>query len=131
MELPVVVGLHVCERIAVDPVTRNVTMFNRFSTLRMAEFPTEIAFSVFGVFVDGFGMMAFRVEVEHLATGLVVHEFPSMVEFADRLHEVVFGFNVSSIVFWHPGGYDVSLTIDGEPMAKCKIHLLESEGTDA
>ena len=127
MELPVVVGLHVCERITQDPLTGSVTLFNRFSELYFDEFPMTFSFSVFGVFVNGFGMMAFRVEIEQLATGLIVHEFPTMIEFTDRLEEVVFSLKVPEIFIWFPGGYDVSLTIDGIPTTKCKIHLLESE----
>ncbi len=131
MELPVVVGLHVCERIEVDPMTRHVTLVNRLSTLRAGDFPAEISFAVFGVFVDGFGMLAFRIEIEQLSTGLVIHEFPTMVEFTDRLREVEFILRLSEILFWYPGEYDVSLTVDGEPLTKCKIMLLDSGGTNS
>ncbi len=126
VELPVVVGLHVCERVIENPATRYLTLVNRLSVLRAVEFPTTFSFSVFAVFVDGFGMKAFRVEIERLANGLVIHEFPTIVDFPDRLLEVTFRLELSEIVFWHPGEYDVSLTIDGEPMTKCKIHLLET-----
>ncbi len=126
MELPVVVGQHVCERVTEDPVTGGFTLLNRSSILRSPEFPTELSFSVFGVFVDGFGTLAFRIEIEELSTGLVVHEFPAMVEFPDRLREIPFLLVLSDIVFWFPGGYDVSLTIEDEPTTKCKVHLLES-----
>ena len=129
MELPVVVGLHVCERVVRDPATRNFSIIQRKSIFRAEEFPTTFSFSVFAIFVDGFGMKAVRVEIEHLANGLVVHEFPAIVNFPDRLREVTFGLELSEIEFWHPGEYDVSLTIDGEPMTKCKIHLLET-GTE-
>ena len=132
MEMPVVVGLHVCERVTADPVTGALSLSNRITRLSSEHFPTlGFDLSVIAFLTDGFGMLAFRIEIESLATGELIHEFPTMEPFADRLREVNFQLRLPNVAFPHPGGYQIGLMIEDEPIARCRISLLEPPGESA
>ncbi len=129
MELPVVVGLHVCERVTEDRAVGSATIWNRFTQLASDRFPSlGFDFTVFALFIDGDGTLAFRVEIERLGTGELVHEFPTAIPFKDRLIETPFHLKLSGVTFPEPGGYEVSLTIEDEPIARCRIQLFEIHG---
>ena len=121
--------MHVCERVTVDPATGTASLWNRFTVLRSERFPTPgYDFTVSAFLTDGFGMLAFRVEIERLATTELIHEFPTMEPFGDRLQEIAFHLRLSNIVFPHAGFYQIGLMIEDEPIARCRIELLGPPG---
>lgn len=124
-ELPVVLGLMICEQAVVDTRTRNVSFTNRFTTYRVDYFPsTPRRFTVFTALTNGFGEYRVRLDIESLNTGDLLYRFQDTLLFSDRLYEVPVLVNVANLVFPTEGAYQLSLFVDDEPLSRFRFQAL-------
>jgi hypothetical protein len=97
---PTVVGLPVCEQVVVEEGTKNVTLVNCFTALKVSKFPSEPRrFVVFAVLTDGAGDVNLEVVITRLEDNEEIYRQSARVRFADRLREVRFIFRVGNCTF--------------------------------
>jgi hypothetical protein len=124
-EMPVVKGLLVCEKVITDSNTRNTSVINRFTTLRLSEFPTTPRrVSVFAALSNANGRMPLELVLEPHAEGDSIYRFAAVVVFPNPLQEIRFILNIPAHSFPHPGGYDVTLYAGDEPLKTTTIRVL-------
>lgn len=128
-ESPVVKGLMVCESVITDLNTRNTSIINRFTTLKLKEFPTPPRkVSVFAALSNGSGRIPIRVLIEPLSGGDTIYQFNTTLDFPNPLQEVRFILNIPDLVFDEPGAYDVQLLGGQELLASIVIRVHLDEG---
>lgn len=129
-ELPVVKGLMVCEAVITDLNTRNTSVINRFTTLKLKQFPTPPRkVSVFAALSNGSGRIPVRLLIDPLNGGDTIYQFNAIIEFPDPLQEVRFILNIPDLVFEAPGAYDVQLLGGRELLGSIVIRVhLDSGG---
>jgi len=128
-ELPVVKGLMVCESVITDLNTRNTSIINRFTTLKLKAFPNPPRkVSVFAALSNGSGRVPVRVVIDPLNGGDTIYQFNAPLEFPDPLQEVRFILNIPDLVFDGPGSYDVQLFGEGELLASIVIRIHHDGG---
>jgi hypothetical protein len=127
-ELPIAQGLFVCERVGLDPLTRNPTLVNRFTTIRAGEFPTRPRpFSVFTVLTNGFGDIRISLIITHLESDTEVYKGSDIIQFANRLQEVPFLATLTELLLPVAGTYELTLYAEDEPLAGCRLRATRRE----
>lgn len=128
-ELPVAIGLSVCELVLQDVRTGYPSLINRISRWRVQSFPSPVQrLTVFAALTNGFGNLPIRLLVEPPDGGPPVHESTWVVDFSDRLEEVWFVVDVTDLAFPTPGRYQFSLFAQTEPLAQTVIRVLPLDG---
>jgi hypothetical protein len=116
---PVAVGLTICEQVIVEEKTKNTTLVNSFTGLKVDRFPSvPRPFTVYAVLTDGLGEVAVDLVVSRLMTLEDIYIQPRSVVFTDRLLEVRVPFRLNRCSFPLPGRYQFSLLADGELIAQ-------------
>jgi hypothetical protein len=124
-QIPTVIGLLVCEKAIVEEGTKNVSLINCFTTLRVQRIPSEPRqFTVFAALIDGAGPITFDVVVTQVADGRVLYRQSRRFDFGSRLQEVRFLFRVTDFSFPTAGEYDVSLWAENQILALHKIAVV-------
>lgn len=124
--LPQVRGLYVCDRVEVEPSTRNVTLVSCFSRLQVDRFPSPpVGFTVFATLTGGFGLVKMKLMISRLTDNHQVYSRDLPVEFRDRVEEVRFVVRLHQLVFPGHGQYTIELLADGEWMAQTVVSLIE------
>jgi len=128
-ELPVVKGLMVCEAVITDLNTRNTSVINRFTTLKLKEFPTPPRkVAVFAALSNATGRIPLRVRIDPLSGDESICRFDAVIDFPDPLQEIRFILNIPDLVSPEPGSYDVLLFSGLEPLASIVIRVHHDEG---
>lgn len=125
---PQAVGLIVCERAIIEEETRNVTLVNCFRRLYFPRFPSPPQrLAAHTVLTNGHGTGKVRLSVMRLDTLEAVSTREVQVTFPDPLREVRLLFRHPSLSFPAVGRYEVSLLVDGDPLTRKVIEILDLE----
>jgi hypothetical protein len=123
-QIPTVIGLLVCQLAVIEEQTKNVTLVNCFTKLKVERFPSELRrFTVFAALIDGAGDVTLEVVVVRLSDGDRIYERPVRLSFGDRLQEVRFIFRVTDCSFPAAGQYEIQLHADTQALAHHKIRV--------
>lgn len=129
-ELPTVSGLMICETVITDLQTRNSSVINRFTTLKLKQFPTPPRrMSIFAALTDGFGRILRSLEIEPLDGGDTIYRFSAPIDFPDRLREVRFVLHIPDLSFPRPGAYQAALYAGQEPLARTVFQVVQEGGS--
>ena len=119
--LPVVRGLYVCERVDVDPVSKNVSLANCFRGLRLADMPSmPQPFYVFALLANGLGEMTIRTTINDLDAGPDIFRHTARIRLTNRLTELRFKLTIDCL-FPRANSYNISLFVDDELIALTPI----------
>jgi len=123
-QLPVAIGLLVCENVIVEENTKNVTPVNCFTRRFFDEFPSEpMAVTVLAFLTNGLGEMSLELVVEALANWDEIRRVRTQATFADPLQEFRCVFRLRGFSAPRAGHYAVSIVAGGEIIAQRKIVL--------
>jgi len=123
-QLPVAVGLLVCEKLIIEKGTDNVTLVNCFNERRVRQFPSEpLSFVLYAILANGLGDIALTIAVQSLEDYEDVKRFTKVFRFTDPLGEFRCTVNLRDIVFPAAGAYQVGLLADGEFVAHKRITI--------
>jgi hypothetical protein len=128
IQQPVAVGLTVCEKLIVEERTRNVTLVNCFTGLKVREVPSPpLNLTVYASLTDGMGERTVSVLLLRLDTLEDVFAQDQPVVFSDPLQEVRIVFRFAQLTFPVAGRYQFSLLADGELVAQrvVRVSVLE------
>jgi hypothetical protein len=119
-QLPIVVGLTLCEELDVSLRPGKVALVGIFQALRFRSFPgTPTSFTVFVSMTDGLGEGRMELVVTRLETGQDIHRKSRWLAFSpDRLSIVHLEIRLTDSVFPAPGRYSLSLSIDDARIAE-------------
>jgi hypothetical protein len=125
---PVVIGLLCCEQAIVEERTRNITLVNCFTRLKVSGFPSAPQrLVVFTALTDGLGKGTLKLVVTALDTWKDVLTQHNPIEFSDPLQEVRVLFRLTQVEFPGPGTYQITLSADDELVAQRTIHVSATE----
>lgn len=125
---PIALGLMLCEKILVEEGTKNVTLVNTFTTIRVESFPSPPQhFAVYVALTSGQGQATMELTATRLDTDEEVYSYQNTVLFPDRLAEVRVLVRVNGCSFPSAGKYQLTLLIDGEWIAHRHLHVTEKE----
>jgi hypothetical protein len=125
-QVPVAVGLLLCEQVIIEEKTRNVTIVNSFTHRALPEFPSDPApFIVFAILTDGLGEVSLEIVVEELDTLEETYRRSVSFRFANPLQEVRCVFRMVDCSFPSPGQYQIRLMADGEQLAQRKFNIVQ------
>lgn len=118
-QIPVAIGLLLCEQIIVEERTRNVMPVNCFTRRAVDRFPSvPFPFVSYSIITDGQGDVALSLAIQRLDTLEDVYRRRLAVRFVNPLLEARCVFRIRDCSFPIPGGYLVSLFADGELIAQ-------------
>ena len=127
IQLPVAIGLTVCEQVIVEEKTRNITLVNCLARLRVREIPSEPHRLVFYArLTDGIGDGKICLEILRPDN---LDEFLSQeisAKFADPLQEFRAVFR-GSLSFPVEGRYQVNLLANGVSIVRRTLHVSVKE----
>lgn len=119
IKLPAVVGLTLCDRVAVDPVMRQYSLIGIFHSLRFSSFPSPPRkFIVYAALYDGFGEGTIEVEMVRIETEEVIYTYRRWLRFAHRLMLVNLEIPVSKCIFPAPGRFFLFLRFDNQEISQ-------------
>jgi hypothetical protein len=118
---PVALGLYVCERVEIDPVTRLASLVNRRTRLRLPALPAAVRLDLFAVLTDGAGELEVGVSADHLDSDRRVGWRTATLRLPDRLAQVVYHLRLDPFRIAVPGTYQFSLSVAGEPVARAVL----------
>jgi hypothetical protein len=122
--LPRLLGLILCEQVAVDPATGRFSLVGLFHARRYSEYPTpSVAFTAYAALFDGVGEGTLKLAVNQLETGVDVYTYQRWMVFPGRMLTVHMEIKVTRCVFPAPGDYDVFLSFDGQELARRRLFL--------
>ena len=126
-QIPVAIGVHLCEQVIFEAETSNITLVNCFSSRRVEQFPATISFVVVAFLTDGDGEMPVNILIHRLDTFEEIYRHSTNVQFANPLRTVRLWLRIRERSFPIEGSYQVSLLIDGEPVARRRLAVLLEE----
>src|SRR5947209_4111556 len=126
-QIPVAVGLHLCEQVIVESGTHNVTLVNCFTFRRVRELPAAIPLVVVAFLADGLGEMSGELVISRLDDLEEIYRIAGKVRFATPLRVVRFVVRLRDCWFPGEGTYQVSLLIDGEPIAQRRLIVAQEK----
>jgi hypothetical protein len=122
---PNAVALHVCEQVIYEAGTNNYTIVNGFSQRFVNSFPAlPFPFDVFAVLTDGQGEMLLELIIERPDNLEEIYRRQGTLELAHPLQERRCHVRVRSCTFPVPGAYQITLLVDGEPIANRRLYVL-------
>lgn len=127
-QMPVAIGLLVCETVIVDQQTKNVTPVNCFTRREFDEFPSEpMTLHIVAFLTNGLGAMNLDAVVESLDNWDEIRRMSMQARFVNPLQEFRCVFRMRGFSIPQPGHYQVSLVADGETVAQRKIVFTEKK----
>lgn len=127
-QLPVVVGLTICEQIIVEAETHNLTLVNCFSRREVETIPSEpISFVVFATLTNGAGDVPLAVQISRLDTLDEIYVREMVLRFPDPLAEVRLRLRIRDCVFPVAGLYSVFLLAKDEMVAQRRLRIFLRE----
>jgi hypothetical protein len=117
-QLPVAVGLLLCEQVIIEKGTENVTLVNCFRERRVKQFPSEpLSFVTYAILTNGLGDIALTIAIQGLEDFKDVQRFTKVCRFGDPFGEFRCTVDFRNIVFPVGGAYQVVLLADNEFVA--------------
>jgi hypothetical protein len=117
-QLPVAVGLLLCEQVIIEKGTDNITLVNCFRERRAKQIPSEpLSFVIYAILTNGLGDIAVTVAIQDLDDFRDVARFTKVCRFTDPFGEFRCTLNINNIVFPAVGAYQVLLLADGKFVA--------------
>jgi hypothetical protein len=124
--LPSVVGLVLSEQVIVDQRSRNPTIVNVFTGLKVEHFSSAPQrFSVFAALSGGRGVGTMDLVGMRLDTGLRFYAQRFRINFPDPLIIVNVNIRVRNMNIPEAGWYELMLLIDDEPIAQRRFRVYE------
>jgi hypothetical protein len=124
IQIPVARGLTVCEQVIIEENTKNFTLVNGFTMIRVESIPSEPRkFCIFAILSDGNGEIPLQLEIARLDTLAVVQRFLHTIEFANQTEEVRYILRLKNLRFPVAGTYQIRLTSNGEPISETVIRV--------
>src|SRR5438067_491128 len=106
LQRPTAVSLTVCERVIIEEHTRNMTIVNAFTHLKMKAFPSEpYTFFVLSLLTDGLGNTPFDLAVARLDTMEELFQHSSSYRFNNPLETLRYQLRIRDFSFPEPGRY--------------------------
>jgi hypothetical protein len=125
---PRAVDLYACQGIIYEAGTNNVSLLNCFSRRFVDKFPAEpFPFDLFATFTDGQGEMLLELIIERPDTLEEIYRRQRTLRLAHPLAESRCHIRVRSCSFPVPGSYQITLLADGEPVANCRLYVLQRQ----
>lgn len=122
---PTARGLTLCESVAVDAETRNLTLQHCFRALRADRFPAVgLPFFVTAHLVNGLGDVTLRVVIRSLSDNREAYRFERHVRLQDRLQEVRVKFEIRTFVAHTAGRFGVELWANDDLAAQTDFSVL-------
>jgi hypothetical protein len=128
IQLPVAIGLKVCQEAIQDIKTRHVSLMNCYRKLRFKTFPSASqSLTVCAVVTDGLGEIELSVQISTLATWdqLAAHSWNE--NFVDPLKEKWFLVRFGEFSFPEPGKYLFTFLAARELIAQATLEVLWEE----
>jgi hypothetical protein len=124
-QIPVAIGLMLCEQVIIEEKTRNLTPVNCFNLRRVRDFPSEdVAFTVLALVTDGPGEHQVDIVIHRLDTLDVIYRRSATVRFSNPLQDTRCMIRVPDCSFPDPGHYQVMLLFSKEMVAQRKLTVL-------
>lgn len=124
MKLPEVVGLTLCERVEIDPLSGQLSLVGVFHFLPFSVFPSPAReFTLYGALFDGFGEGTMELVVTRAKTNEDIYIYQRWLSFPQRLGLVNLEIKVRRCLFPAPGRYGVSLRFDQKEAAVRSLNI--------
>jgi hypothetical protein len=122
---PIALALHVCEGVAYEEGTGDITLFNWFRRRVVKKVPTDppFPFWVFARLTDGQGEMKTELVIERLRDREVVYRRPLSFSLASPLQEAKVRIRIADCIFPDAGDYGIDLLVDGESVASSRLTI--------
>jgi hypothetical protein len=127
-QLPIAVGLVLCEQVVIEEGTRNVTPVNCFNVREVDDIPGRASFCVLAWLADGKGEKVAELVVQRLDNLDAVFRSKARLVFRDPGHTVRFLGRIRDCEFPVEGYYEVMLLIDRELIAHRKFQVQRKGG---
>ncbi len=125
---PIVVGLSLCDHVIVEERTKKVSLIGTFTGLGAPEFPAHVPpFSVFAVLTDGQGSATMELLVTHMETNEEMSAHQGVLNFPDKVTEVMYHLRLRWFVFPMAGTYQFTLLLDSEWLAQRRLRVYHRE----
>lgn len=121
-------GLILCDRIVVDPATKNLSLFEVFLRKKMGQFPSAPqSMSLFAALTDSEGHGTIQLSCVDLEDGetIFLRSYPFTLPDRHTIHQVLI--RLETIRFPKAGWYEFYLSIDGETVAQRKFHAFQRD----
>jgi hypothetical protein len=131
--LPQCKAFLLCEGIAEDNVTGQLSLNKLIEVLRFPAFPAEsVPFAVFVQLYDGIGRYQFAIELRDLSENTsTAATMSSSLDFPQRLVKMDIILPVDSLRLPHAGRYEFAVLLDGEELATQPIDAEFENGEEA
>jgi hypothetical protein len=124
-QIPVAVGLLLCEQVIIQEGTRNCTPVNCFSERFVRRVPTEpMSFELLAYLTDGMGEIRLDLVLERLDTLEEILRHSRTVRFRGPLDEMRFRVAFRNRSFPVAGGYQFQLRAGGELIAQKRFIIV-------
>jgi hypothetical protein len=124
-QLPVVVGLLLCEKTIVEAGTRSVTLVNCFSRRRVRSLPSEqLTFIVHAILTNGEGEVPLAVRIDRLDTLETITRRQGTATFRDPMAEMRLSQTIRDVIFPVSGAYQVVLLAGNELLANTRFEII-------
>jgi hypothetical protein len=121
---PVIRGLYLCERVDVDPLTKNLTLHECFRTLLRDPISGSVGpFYVVAYLANGFGTVGVSVRIARLDSLGDFYSTNAPLSFTDRHVEIRFKLRIVECRFPGPGEYQVSLWVNNDLLAQTPFRI--------
>jgi hypothetical protein len=128
MRLPRAFGLVLCDRMAFDPGTAEVSLVGIFQARRFRNFPSPPQrFTVYTTLYDGVGEGTMEVVVSRLETEEDVGSYKKWFTLPGRGQVVNLALELKRCVFPAPGRYGVLLCFDGKEITDRYLEIFTEE----
>jgi hypothetical protein len=129
IQLPVAIGLTVCEQLIVEERTRNITLVNCLARLRVQKVPsTPQRLVIYARLTDGLGDGKITLKVLHPNTLEELLKQDTRAKFSHPLQEFNAIFR-GSFSFPVEGRYQINLLADGEFIAQRVLEVFVKKET--
>jgi hypothetical protein len=122
-EIPVVVGLMLCDQVIVDKDTYKPCLIGVFTGLAVQDFDEPQRFSAFVALTNGQGSVDLELRCQRLDTGEGIYRQAYKAYFPDPLAVLNVNIRVRSIRFPEAGWYDFEICVNGELVGQRKIRV--------
>ena len=128
IQQPNAVGLLLCEKTIVEEATRNVTVVNHLTHLRVDSFPSvPQRLMAYAMLTDGIGAATLGLRIIRLDTFEDIYYRSYAAKFRDPLAQLRLRIRVNDCSFPVEGKYQVQLEADGELVAQAAITVIQKE----
>jgi hypothetical protein len=121
-QLPIAIGLVLCEQVIIEEGTRNITPVNCFNVREVDDIPGRASFCVLAWLADGKGEKTAELVVQRLDNLDEVFRSKAKLVFRDPGHTPRFLARINCD-FPISGYYEIMLLIDGELIAHRKFRV--------